>query len=110
MNTVLFKIQSFALGLDMCKMSANFWLQSGLKFSFSVVYGLVINVQKDACWTLYMIFKLCTLFSKIAIFEAVVKIPLLQKKSTIFVFFSLEPLAVHMQTMNLLKIWWWNKL
>ena len=36
MNTVLFKIQSFSLSLDMCKMGANFWLQSGLKFLCSV--------------------------------------------------------------------------
>ena len=42
----------------------------------------MINVQKDACFglslTLFMIFKLCSQFSKMAIFEKIVKIPFLK--------------------------------
>ena len=81
MNTAVLKFQNFVLKPEVCKMCGNFRLQ--MDWTCSVGYGLVVNVQKDACfglsWTLCTSVKICSQFSEIAIFEKIVKVPFLQK-------------------------------
>ena len=78
-----------------------------MDWTCSVGYGLVINVQKDACFGLSL--TLCTIleidgqFSKNAIFEKIVK-NLFLKKCHFLTVFSVVHLAVHMHTMNMLQI------
>ena len=56
----------------------------------------MINVQNDACFglslTLCTSFKICSQFSKIAIFEKVVKIPFLKKNVNFFNVFQCRAL------------------
>ena len=65
MNIVLLKFQIFAL-------KPNGWKFPVAKWTELVGYGLVVNVQKDACFGLSLtlictIFKICSQFLKIAI-------------------------------------------
>ena len=87
-NTVLLKFQNFALKPEVCQMGGHFRLQNGLNLLCR--YGLVVNVQKDACFglscTLCTIFKICSLFSEIATFKKFVKI-LSRQKMQLFQFF-----------------------
>ena len=45
----------------------------------SVGYFLVVNIQKDTCWPLCVIFKIYSQILEIAIFKKIVKILFLQK-------------------------------
>ena len=69
----------------------------------------MVNVQKDACFglslTLCTILKVCSQFSKIAIFEKIVKKSVFFKNVNCLNVFQCGDLSVYIHTMNLLKIW-----
>ena len=76
-NTILLKFQNFVLKSEVCETGGNFWLQEEL--NWSVGYDLWVNVQIDGCFglgcSLCTIFKICSQFLEIAIFEKMVNNP-----------------------------------
>ena len=94
-NTVLLKI------LHSNRKCAKWVEISGCTMDWTcfVGYGLVANVQKDACFglslTLCTIFKIYSQFLKIAIFEKIVKIPFLKKCQLFYVFQCGAPSCSH---------------
>ena len=81
------------------------WVEiSGYKmdWTFSVWYGLVVNVQNDEwfglSWTLGTIFKICSFFF---FFFVCLEIAILKKIATFGVFYCVVHLPVHVRTKNM---------
>ena len=77
MNTVLLNFKILLSNRKCAKWMEMFGCR--MDCTCSVWYVLVVNVKKDACfglsWPLCTIFKICSQFSEIAIFEKIVKVP-----------------------------------
>ena len=80
MNIFVIEILKFCIKPEVCEMGGNLWLQNGLNLLCRVCPSG--QPKKDACfspsWLLCTIFKICSQFLEILIFEKIVKIPFIQ--------------------------------